>query len=63
MAALAYSVAEAADALGISRDTAYKLIREARLPHIRWNGRVLVPRKALEDHLDRMAAESVESVR
>ena len=47
-AALLFSVAEAANLLGISRNLAYDLVREGRLPHIRLGRRVLVPRFALE---------------
>lgn len=47
-AALLFSVAEAAKLLGISRNLAYDLVREGRLPHIRLGRRVLVPRFALE---------------
>jgi excisionase family DNA binding protein len=42
------SVREAAQALGIGRDTAYGLIRDGRLPAVRVGRRVLVPRTALE---------------
>jgi excisionase family DNA binding protein len=61
MAELAYSVAEAAKALGISRDSAYKLIKAGQLPNIRWNGRIVIPKKALDDHLAAAAARSVAS--
>lgn len=55
------TVPEAAKAIGISKDLAYDLVRKGRLPHVRWGGRLLVPRKALEEQLEREAAESVSA--
>ncbi len=49
---LLLSPAEAARELGIGRDKTYDLIREGRLPAIRF-GRVLkVPRAALNDFIE-----------
>ena len=45
--ALAYSVAEAAAALGISENTARTEIAAGRLPSLRVRRRLLVPKKAL----------------
>jgi len=59
MAELTLTVREAAAAIGISKDLAYDLVRAGRIPHVRWGGRVLVPRKALEEHLHREAAASI----
>ena len=47
--ALLISVAEAARLLGISRNLAYDLVREGRIPHIKLGRRVLVPRLGLEN--------------
>ena len=47
--ALLISVAEAAGLLGISRNLAYDLVREGRIPHIKLGRRVLVPRLGLEN--------------
>ncbi|MEL6981776.1 MAG: helix-turn-helix domain-containing protein [Actinomycetota bacterium] len=49
---LALSVSEAAEALGISRASAYECIRIGDLPSIRMGGRILVPRRQLEALLD-----------
>lgn len=46
------SVAEAAEALGVSRAHLYRLIREGQFPHLRIGERVVVPRVALDRLLD-----------
>jgi excisionase family DNA binding protein len=46
---LLLGVAEAAKLLGISRNLAYELIRQGRLPHLRLGRRILIPRKGLEE--------------
>lgn len=48
MAELAMSVAEAARALGVSRDAVYELVRRGEMPHLRVGRRVIIPRQALE---------------
>ncbi len=53
--ALTVSVAEAAKLLGISRNLAYDLVREGRLPHVRLGRRILVPRFGLEQWLAKEA--------
>ena len=50
---LLLSVTEAARLLGISRNLAYSLISEGRLPSIRLGRRVLVARQALERWIER----------
>ncbi len=46
--ALLVSVEEAARLLCISRNLAYELVRQGRLPHVRLGRRVLIPRHGLE---------------
>ncbi len=53
--ALTVSVDEAAKLLGISRNLAYDLVREGRLPHVRLGRRILVPRFGLEQWLAKEA--------
>ena len=53
--ALTVSVGEAAKLLGISRNLAYDLVREGRLPHVRLGRRILVPRFGLEQWLAKEA--------
>lgn len=48
---LAYSVAETATLLGISRAGAYEAVRQGTLPSITIGRRVLVPKAALEQML------------
>jgi excisionase family DNA binding protein len=50
---LAYSVAEAARALGISRSYCYELVQQGELPHLSLGRRKLIPRKALTDYVAR----------
>jgi len=45
---LTLTVTAAAKALGIGRGLAYSMIREGKLPAIRFGRRLLVPRQALE---------------
>ena len=44
---LVLSVAEAARVLGLSRGTAYQLVKEGVVPSVRFGRRLLVPRRAL----------------
>ena len=48
---LAYSVPQAAAAIGISRSKTWDLIRSGRLSSLKVDGRRLVPRWALEELL------------
>lgn len=50
---LAYSVDEAAEALGVSRDTVQDLIRRAELHSVKLGHRRVIPRAALEALLSR----------
>ncbi len=53
---LMISVEEAARLLGISRNLAYDLVRQGRLPHVRLGRRILVPRFGLEQWLAKEAS-------
>ena len=44
---LTLTVAECARLLGLSRNSTYSLIAENAVPHIRLNGRIIIPRDAL----------------
>ena len=48
---LCVTVPEAAEMLAISRNFAYQLVREGKLPSIRFGKRILIPRAALEKML------------
>ena len=56
---LLLSVREAAIVLGIGRNLVYQLVREGRLPHVKLGRRVLIPRHALEEWLDREAGATL----
>lgn len=45
------TVAEAAECLGISRNTAYEAVRRGTVPSIRVGRRILIPTQALESLL------------
>ncbi len=53
---LLFTVPEAASILRISRNSAYELLRQNILPHIRLGRRILVPRHALEQWIERQAS-------
>ncbi|MFC1987309.1 helix-turn-helix domain-containing protein [Chloroflexota bacterium] len=44
---------EAAAMLGISRNFCYQLVRDGKLPSIRFGKRILIPRVALEKMLEK----------
>jgi len=49
---LVLTVEETGEVLGISRATAYTLVRDGRLPAIRISDRrIIIPRKAIDDLL------------
>jgi excisionase family DNA binding protein len=49
---LTLTIAEAAELLGISRNSAYEAARRGELPTIRLGRRLLVPKRRLERMLD-----------
>ena len=51
MESLTFTVEETAQLLRISRNTAYNLVREGRLPVVRLGRRLLVPKKGLDNLL------------
>ena len=59
---LTLSVVEAARLLGISRNLCYEAIRTGEIPSLRIGKRVLVPRRALEELLNKAARDSPSSV-
>ena len=51
-----YSVQEAAKVLGISRNAAYEAVRAGQLPSLRFGGRIVIPRAALDRMLEQARA-------
>jgi excisionase family DNA binding protein len=52
---LCIAVPEAAEMLGISRNFAYELARQGKLPTIRFGKRLLIPRAGLDKMLEKGA--------
>jgi excisionase family DNA binding protein len=52
---LTMTVTETADALGISRNTAYQLVRKGDIPSVRLGRRLVIPKTALNAWLERQA--------
>jgi len=50
---LCITVPEAAEMLGISRNFAYELVRQGKLPVVRFGKRLLIPRRELEKMLEK----------
>ena len=48
---MAYSVSEVAEMLSISRASAYTYVRTGVIPSVTLAGRIIVPRKVLDDLL------------
>jgi excisionase family DNA binding protein len=59
---LTLSVSEAAGLLGISRAFAYELVARGDLPSLRLGRRVVVPRRALEQLLERAEQPAIPSL-
>ncbi len=49
---LTYDVAKAAEVLGISRNLAYEMVKNGKLPVVKFGKRILVPKKAIENLLE-----------
>ena len=54
---LCITVPEAAEMLGISRNFAYELVKQGKLPVIRFGKRLLIPRVSLEKMLEKGFAD------
>jgi excisionase family DNA binding protein len=55
---LTMTVPEVARTLGISRGLAYEMARTGKLPTLRFGKRLVVPKKAVQDMLERVATPS-----
>ena len=53
---LVYSIPEVAEVLGLSKSNTYDLVHRGLLPGIRIRGRVLVPKQAITQLLERSKA-------
>lgn len=52
---LVYTVKQAADKLQISKSKTYELARQKKIPSVKIDGRVMIPRQRLEDWLNEQA--------
>lgn len=52
---LTMTVQETAEALGISRNSAYQLVRQGEIPSVRLGRRLVIPKQALTAWLERQA--------
>ncbi len=52
MPRLTFTVSESAEILGVSRTTAYELVRSGALPCVRLGRRIVITRRTLEELLD-----------
>jgi len=55
---LTFTIEEAGKLLGISRALAYEMARIGKLPTLRFGKRLVVPKKAVQDMLERVATPS-----
>lgn len=58
---LLLTVREVRDLTGLGRDSIYNLAREGRIPHLRVNRRIRIPRDALLRWIDEQAAASIRA--
>jgi excisionase family DNA binding protein len=49
---LTLTVIEAAELLGVSRNSLYEAVRKGEVPHLRIGRRIVIPRRQLESLLD-----------
>ena len=52
MERLTYTVTEVAELLGISRGSAYTHVRTGEIPSITIGGRIVIPRRVVDEMLD-----------
>ena len=55
---LVLTIAEAARVLGVGRSTAYELVRQGGLPSVRFGRRILIPKKALLERIERLGEQA-----
>ena len=54
---LCITVPEAAEMMGISRNFAYELVKQGKLPVIKFGKRLLIPRVALDKMLEKSVSQ------
>jgi len=58
---LTLTVEQAGEALGVGRQLAYQLVREGKIPSLRFGKRIVVPKAALERMLAEAGKTKVET--
>ena len=54
---LTITVDECAKLLGISRGLCFQMVHEGKIPHLRFNKRILIPKWAIEDLLGKRESQ------
>ena len=57
---LTYTAEEAADAIGISKNEIYSLMKRAEVPYVKFGRTVRIPKSAIKQWLDERANEHTE---
>ena len=60
---LVYSVYDLVDLLGLSISSVYKGINDNEIPHVRVGGRILIPKKMLEEWLSKRESQATEAIK
>lgn len=55
-----FTVKEAAEYLGVSVDSIYKMVREKEIPHFRIRRTILLSKKAVDEWIEEQEANSVK---
>ena len=58
-----YTVTEVAEILGISPASAYKGVHSGEIPALTFGGRIVIPRRAIDELLTRVEADLAKLVR
>jgi len=56
-----FTTKEAAEYLGVSIETIYKMVRERQIPHFRVRNIILFSKKAIDEWVEQQEQESVAS--
>lgn len=54
-----FTVKEAAEYLGVSADSIYKMVRQKEIPHFRVRRTILLSKKAVDEWVEEQESESV----
>jgi len=60
---LVYSVYDLVDLLGLSISSVYKGINDNEIPYVRVGGRILIPKKMLDEWLSKRESQTTEAIK